>query len=100
MRTYVDQLGLASSGCSTFPVWTIAYSSYDSPLGSVLGKALQTKEIELREAKHKEIMLKKPRIIFEYMTYGYFENLAATREGSYVMGKNRPDEASRSDHAH
>ena len=34
----LDQLGLALSDRSTFPVWTIAYSSYDSPLGSVLAK--------------------------------------------------------------
>ena len=87
----LDQLGLASSDRSTFPVWIIAYSSYDSPPGSILGKALQTKETELREARYKEIMLKKPKTIFEYMTYGYSESLAATREGSYIMGKIRPD---------
>ena len=96
----LNQLGLASLDRSNFPVQTIAYSSYNSPLGSVLGKTLQTKKTEPQEARCKEIMLKKPTTIFEYITYGYFESLAATREGSYIMGKIRPDEASRSDHAH
>lgn len=45
-------------------------------------------------------MLKKPKPIFEYIIYGYFKSLAASREGSFIMRKIRPDEASKSDHAH
>lgn len=89
----LGQLAVPPLNSSTLPIWTVAYSCYDSKLESAEGAEFLKEQKEKKE-RDQEIVQKGPTTIFEYLAHGYLDSLASTLEGSKIIGAIQSVEAS------